>query len=111
MVHPLVPSDRVEATSVYGCDGNRIGKIERLMLDKITGTVAYAVVKCSGFLGAGQHHYPVPWSTLKYSVARKAYEAALTLEELRGGPSELDGGAFDWGDRSPLYRHPQYWTV
>jgi PRC-barrel domain len=111
MIHTLVPSDRVEAASIYGRDGNKIGKIERLMLDKMTGTVAYAVVKCCGFLGTGPHHYPVPWSALKYSLTRKAYETTLTLEELRGGPSELDGEAFDWGDRSPLYRHPQYWTV
>jgi hypothetical protein len=64
-----------------------------------------------GFLGTGQHHYPVPWSSLKYNLARRAYETTLTLEELRNGPSELDGEAFDWGDRSPVYRHPQYWTV
>ena len=27
------------------------------------------------------------------------------------GPSELDGEAFDWGDRSPVYQYPQYWTL
>jgi sporulation protein YlmC with PRC-barrel domain len=111
MVHALVPSDRVEAAAVYGHDGQKIGTIERLMLEKKTGTVAYAVVRSGGFLKAGTHYYPVPWNSLKYNVARKAYEANVTLEELRSGPSELDGEAFDWGDRSPLYRHPQYWTV
>jgi PRC-barrel domain len=111
MVHTLVSSDRVQTASVYGRDGGKIGAIERLMLEKMTGTVAYAVVKCSGFLGTGQHHYPVPWGSLKYNLDRKAYETTLTLEELRSGPSELDGEAFDWGDRSPVYCHPQYWTV
>jgi hypothetical protein len=53
----------------------------------------------------------VPWNSLKYNVARKAYDTNLTLEELRSGPSELDGEEFDWGDRSLVYRHPQYWTV
>jgi sporulation protein YlmC with PRC-barrel domain len=74
MVHTLVPSDRVEAASVYGRDGDKIGTIERLMLEKTTGMVAYAVVKWGGFLGTGQHHYPVPWSSLKYNLARRAYE-------------------------------------
>ena len=111
MIHTLVPSDRVETAAVYGRDGQKIGMIERLMLEKITGTVAYAVLKCGGFLKSAEHHYPVPWNSLKYNVARKAYETNLTLEELRSGPSELDGEAFDWGDRSPVYRHPQYWTV
>jgi sporulation protein YlmC with PRC-barrel domain len=111
MIHTLVPSDRVEAASVYDREGEKIGTIERLMLDKMTGMVAYAVVKCGGFLGADQHRYPVPWNSLKYNLASRAYETNLTLEELRSGPSELDGEVFDWGNRSPVYRHPQYWTV
>jgi len=81
------------------------------MLEKTTGMAAYAVVKWGGFLGTSQYHYPVPWSSLKYNLARRAYETTLTPEELRNGPSELDGEAFDWGDRNPVYRHPQYWTV
>ncbi len=111
MTHNLVPSDRVEGALVYGRDGERIGTIERLMLDKRTGVVAYAVVKCGGVLSGDRHHYPIAWSSLKFDPARKAFEAASTLDELRDGPSELDGETFDWGDRAPAYRHPQYWTV
>ena len=110
MVHTLVPSDRVERAPVCGHDGGKLGTIERLMLDKLTGTVAYAVVKTSGFLGTGVHHYPVPWNSLKYDPERRAYRTDLTLDELRSGPCEADD-AFDWGDRSPFYQHPQYWGV
>jgi sporulation protein YlmC with PRC-barrel domain len=110
-VHTLVPSNRVEAAAVYGRDGQKIGTIERLMLEKKAGTVAYAVVKCGAFLKGNTHHYPLPWNSLKYNVAREAYQADMTLEELQSGPSELDGEAFDWGDRAPGYQHPQYWTL
>jgi sporulation protein YlmC with PRC-barrel domain len=109
MSHPLVPSDRVEAAVVYGRDGQKLGTIERLMLEKKSGTVAYAVVKCGGVFQGHIHHYPVPWSSLKYNVTREGYETVLSLEQLRSGPSELDGGALDWGDRSPIY--PQYWIL
>ena len=44
-MHTLVPSDRVEHVAVYGRDGTRLGTIERLMLEKVTGTVAYAVIR------------------------------------------------------------------
>jgi hypothetical protein len=111
MAHPLVPSDRVEAATVCGRDGQNIGTIERLMLEKKAGTVAYAVVKCGGFLKGDIHYYPLPWNSLNYDVARKAYKTDLTLEELRSGPSELDGEAFDWGDRSPVQQYPQYWIL
>ncbi len=34
MTHHLVPSDHVEAVAVYSRDGQSIGVIERLMLEK-----------------------------------------------------------------------------
>jgi PRC-barrel domain len=79
MIHPLVPSDRVEAAAVYGRDGKKIGTIERLMVEKEAGAVAYAVVKCGGFLKGDIHHYPLPWNSLKYNVARKAYDTKQCL--------------------------------
>ena len=111
MTHTLVPSDQVEGAAVYGRDGKRIGTIERLMLDKRRGTIAYAVVQTGGLLAIERHHYPVEWSSLHFNAVRRVYETNTTLDALRGGPSELDGEEFDWGDRSTPYRHPQYWTV
>jgi PRC-barrel domain len=108
MTHTLVPSDRVEHVAVCGHDGAKLGTIERLMLDKVTGTVAYAVIKTGGLLGS-HHHYPVLWGALKYDPHRQAYRTELTLDDLRSGPSEFDGDVFDWGDRSQP--HPQYWSV
>jgi hypothetical protein len=43
------------------------------MLEKKSGTVAYAVVRCGGLLKGEVRHYPVPRDSLKYDVARKAY--------------------------------------
>ena len=63
MSHPLVASDRVEAAVVYGPDGQKIGTIERLMLEKLSGTVAYAVVKCGGVLKG-------TYTTIRYRGAR-----------------------------------------
>jgi len=111
MPHRLVASDHVEGAAVYGRDGKKIGTIERLMLDKLNGTVAYAVVQSGGLLAIERHHYPVEWSSLHFNAVRRVYETSTTLDELRGGPSELDGEGFDWGDRSQPYQHPQYWTV
>jgi nitric oxide reductase large subunit len=46
----------VEHVAVCGRDGTKLGTIERLMLDKVSGTVAYAVIKTGGLLGT-HHHY------------------------------------------------------
>ena len=110
MHHTMVPSDRVEHVAVYGRDGTKLGTVERLMIDKASGTVTYAVIKTGGLLGS-HHHYPVLWGALRYDPERQAFRTELTLDELSSGPCEFDDDAFDWGDRSRSYTHPQYWTV
>ena len=42
--HPLIASDRIEGTLVRRHNGEKIGKIQRLMIDKESGTIAYAVM-------------------------------------------------------------------
>ena len=111
MTHNLVPSDRVEGAPVCAANGERIGVIERLMLDKRSGQVAYAVLRCGNTLSPPPHRFPVPWLALRYNPGSKAYETDLSMKDLREGPNELDGESFDWGERTPAYRNPHYWTV
>ncbi len=47
----LIGSDKVEGTAVYGTDAQKIGSIERVMIDKVSGRVSYAVLGFGGFLG------------------------------------------------------------
>jgi hypothetical protein len=51
--HDLIGSNKVEGTNVYRSNGENIGQIERVMLDKRSGKVAYAVMSFGGFLGLG----------------------------------------------------------
>jgi len=113
--HNLIASDRVEGTPVRRTNGEKIGTIERLMIDKLSGNVAYAVLCFGGILGLGRKHLPIPWGRLKYDLAEEAYLVDLTDEELRRAPSYEADQEFDWGDRSQevairnYYRAPHYW--
>jgi len=71
----LIGSDKVEGTPVYRSNGERVGQIERIMIDKISGKVAYAVMSFGGFMGIGEDHYPLPWSLLTYNPRLEGYEA------------------------------------
>ena len=51
--HQLIASDRIEGTAVRRPNGDMIGHIERLMIDKVSGQVSYAVMSSGGFLGIG----------------------------------------------------------
>ena len=52
----LIGSDKVEGTTVYDSKGEHIGSIERVMLEKRSGHVAYAVISFGGFLGLGSDY-------------------------------------------------------
>jgi hypothetical protein len=69
----LIGSDKVEGTSVFGADETQIGSIERVMIDKRSGKVSYAVLSFGGFLGIGDDHYPLPWESLKYDTNLGGY--------------------------------------
>ena len=64
----LIGSDKVEGTNVYGATGEKIGSIERVMIDKRSGQVAYAVLRFGGFLGIGSDYYPIPWTSYHLST-------------------------------------------
>jgi hypothetical protein len=100
MAHTLIASDRVEGTAVYGRDGNHIGKIERVMIDKLTGQAAYAVLSFGGFLGMGHDHYPLPWSALKYNTTKEGYVVPITEKSLENAPHYGADQEFDWGHRA-----------
>jgi hypothetical protein len=98
--HSLVASDRVEGTPVRRSDGEKVGTIERLMIDKLSGSVAYAVLRFGGILGIGHKHAPIPWARLTYDPALGAYLLNLSEEELSRTPMMDEDQEFDWGERS-----------
>src|ERR1700712_4261184 len=84
--HNLIGSDKVEGTNVYRSNGDKVGSIERVMLEKVSGKVAYAVMGFGGFLGLGHDHYPIPWQRLTYNERLGGYELNVTEQELKGAP-------------------------
>src|SRR6202162_4674364 len=80
--HPLIASDRIEGTLVRRPNGEKIGKIKRLMIDKASGTIAYAVMGFGGLFGLGDNYYQIPWSLLKYNQSFDAYESDIPDEQL-----------------------------
>ena len=98
--HQLIASDRVEGTAVRRPNGDMIGHIERLMIDKVTGKVSYAILSFGGFLGIGANLIPLPWGRLRYNTRFEAYELDIDDEELKRAPSFRADKDFDWGDRA-----------
>jgi len=94
----LIGSDKVEGTAVYGADGNKIGSVQRVMIDKVSGKVSYAVLSFGGFLGIGDDYYPLPWQSLKYDTSLGGYRANVTEQQLRGAPKYGNDNDWNWTD-------------
>jgi hypothetical protein len=84
---------------VYGADGSKIGNVQRVMIDKVSGKVAYAVVSFGGFLGMGEDYFPMPWPNMKYDPDLSGYRVGITENQLKGAPKYNRNTDWDWSNR------------
>jgi PRC-barrel domain len=110
--HRLVSSDRVIGTDVYGVGDQAIGQIDHLLIEKVSGNIAYAIMNFGGFLGLAHKYYPIPWTALKYDTELGGYRTGITESQLRDAPEFSDDMVEDrdWEIRTHQhYGVPPYW--
>ena len=104
----LIGTDKVEGTPVYRSNGDRVGQIERVMIDKFSGKVAYAVMS---FGGLGEDYYPLPWSVLAYNHTLGGYEVNVTEQQLKNAPKYSEREAWDWADPNRREKISHYYGL
>jgi len=107
----MIAADQVQGTAVYDTAGEKLGRVEDVMLDKVSGRVAYAVLSFGGFLGIGDDHYPLPWQSLKYDTNLEGYITGITLKQLEGAPKYGNDNAWNWADTSRTRAVNDYYGV
>ncbi len=97
----LIAADKVRGTAVYNPDGEQLGAIHNVMIDKRAGRVVYAVMSFGGLLGIGERYHPLPWPVLHYDTGLGGYVVTLSREQLEAAPS--------YGpDEAPAYDDPAW---
>jgi sporulation protein YlmC with PRC-barrel domain len=105
----------VIGTNVNDPNGNKIGTIEDIVLDKQSNAIMFAVVGFGGFLGMAEKYHPIPWSSLDYSPEDNGYVVSFTKEQLQAAPAgsieELtrDDGFSVRDQTYQYYNAPRYW--
>jgi hypothetical protein len=107
----LIGSDKVEGTPVYGADSQKIGSIERVMIEKTSGKVSYAVLSFGGFLGMGDENYPLPWQSLRYDTDLGGYITGVTLKQLEGAPRYGSDNTWNWSDTARAQSVNDYYGI
>ena len=82
----LISADKVTGTSVYNPSGEKLGSIYDVMLNKMSGQVAYAVMSFGGFLGMGESYHPLPWRALTYDPRQGGYVVDIDRNRLEKAP-------------------------
>ncbi|MDX3969122.1 MAG: PRC-barrel domain-containing protein [Bradyrhizobium sp.] len=107
----LIGSDKVEGTAVYGAKRQKIGSIQRVMIDKLSGKVSYAVVSFGGFLGIGDDYYPLPWQSLKYDTSLSGYISGITQDRLQSAPKYANDAGWNWSDPARAKSVDDYYGI
>lgn len=94
----LIASNRVEGTTVYNRQGEKIGSVHHFMVDKRSGRAEYAVLSFGGLFGLGQDHYPLPWDMLTYDTDKSGYVVDFDKNMLEKAPRYPS-------DEQPSYDH------
>jgi len=97
----LISADKVVGTAVYNRMGESLGSVYGLMLNKLNGRVAYAIMSFGGFLGMGESYHPLPWRVLTYDPKMGAYVVDLDRKRLEKAPSYTRVAEPDWTTYPP----------
>jgi sporulation protein YlmC with PRC-barrel domain len=98
--HNLISADKVTGTSVYNRQGEKLGSVYDVMLNKSSGQVAYAIMSFGGFLGMGESYHPLPWRTLTYNEQQGGYVVDIDRNRLENAPNYPAGSEPNWSDRA-----------
>jgi sporulation protein YlmC with PRC-barrel domain len=114
--HNLIGSNKVEGTKIYDLKGNDIGAVEKLMIEKSSGRVSYAVVRFGDFFGLGGHTYPLPWDKLTYDEELDGYHLDVDRDKIDGAPKTPGEDDAQWTPDAgkTIYTHYgilPYWTM
>ena len=71
---------------VKNSTGEHIGTVDEIMIDILSGKVAYAVLSFGGFLGMGEKLFALPWSTLRVDEDQKHFILDIDKAKLENAP-------------------------
>src|SRR4029450_1126839 len=118
-----LPCDSTTGNPFIGANGENpqgqnLGEIKDIVIDRASGRMAYAVVSFGGFLGMGEKLFAVPWGAFSQPKADKdTFVLDIDKERLKNAPG-FD--AHNWPQMASrewvtslysYYNVPPYWTA
>jgi sporulation protein YlmC with PRC-barrel domain len=108
----LIAADKVSGTAVHTPGGEKVGTIENVMIDKLSGHVEYAVLAFDGVPGMGEGRRALPWDMLNYDTSQGAYIVDIDPQMLKDAPDYGDEDDVTmWSDPEWRRRVDEYYEI
>jgi len=83
----LMKGSTFTGANVKNPQGETLGDIKDIVIDRASGRMAYAVVSFGGFLGLGEKLFAVPWSAFSQpNTTKDTFVLAIDKERLKNAP-------------------------
>ncbi len=109
-------ASKVRGTPVYNTNGDKIGTVEDIVLDKLSNNIMFAVLGSGGLMGMGEKFRPIPWSVLDYEPEKGGYVVAVSKDVLENAPAyRMEDLTSDDGEQAvraeafSYYKVERYW--
>ncbi|TDT91314.1 PRC-barrel domain protein [Azorhizobium sp. AG788] len=90
----LISASTLKGTDVFDTEGNHVGSLQDVMIDKRTGVLASAVITFGGVLGIGGEDRPVPWNALRYDARQGGFVIGIPIPTAEETPAPVVSVAF-----------------
>jgi sporulation protein YlmC with PRC-barrel domain len=111
-----IRAKEVIGTDVKNTGGEKVGKVEDVVLDKMSNDIMFAVVGFGGVMGMGEKYHPIPWAKLDYDASDNCYVVAVSKDQLQAAPADTieqltQNDGMDYRDRTfDYYGVDRYWS-
>ena len=102
----VVKSHEVIGVKVKNKEKEELGKVEEIVLEKISGQARYVVLSFGGLLGMGDKYFAFPWKSISYSPAEECFILDVDknkLKEERGFDKDNWPDMAQWSETVDAY--------
>jgi sporulation protein YlmC with PRC-barrel domain len=86
MSRGLVKIENILGVDVQNTAKESLGKIEEVVLDKLTGHARYVVLSFGGVFGLGDKLFALPWNALHYDTNEECFIVNISKDKLKNAP-------------------------
>ena len=79
----VVRTEDVIDKEVFNASYEKLGKIEEIVLDKISGQAQYIVLSFDTFMGFGGKYFAFPWQAISYDKNEEVFVLNVEKDKLK----------------------------